>query len=512
MRILTSDAMRAVDRAAIEELGIPGLVLMENAAIGVVDALSERFAEARRVVILCGAGNNGGDGLAVARQLAARGFAPEIGLLAGGRRLSADCETQREICRRMGLWMQELPDSAAARALLVGADLIVDALFGTGLDRPLAGLFAEAVDAVNASGVPVLAVDLPSGLDASRTRPIGPHVRATLTVTFAAPKIATIFAPASEAVGELVVTDLGISPALIENAPGGLHLLTAEELATFVIARSPEAHKGDFGHALLVAGSFGKSGAAALAARAAVRAGAGLVTVATPADALPLVAAAALESMTVALAAGPDGLDPACVAALTQAAIGKRALGIGPGLGTAEGTVSAVRAFVLASELPLVLDADGLNAFAGDAAALASRRGPTLLTPHPGELARLLGVTAAEIQDDRLGWARRAAVLTGAIVVLKGHLTLIADPAGDTFVNPTGNPGMASGGSGDVLTGVLAALLAQGYEPLAAAELGVYLHGLAGDLAAADIGAVGLRASDLVERLPRALAQVAAGE
>lgn len=508
--------MRAVDRAAIEQLGIPSLVLMENAAIGVVDALGERFPEAARVVILCGPGNNGGDGLAVARQLVARGHAPEVGLLFGGKTPSVDCAAQLEICRQSGLWIRELASDREVAALCAEGDLIVDALFGTGLDRPLEGFFAEAVDAINASGREVLAVDLPSGLDASRQRPIGPHVAADLTVTFALPKWAHIFPPARDAVGDLVVTDLGIPPSLLESATEGiepgLHLLTAEDLSPFLVPRAAASNKGDFGHVLLVAGSLGKSGAAVLAARAAARSGAGLVSVAVPDAILSIVAAGSIESMTLALPSVLGALGSAAGATLLGLAVGKRALGVGPGLGTSPETVAAVRAFVLACPLPLVLDADGLNAFADDAAALRARPGPTLLTPHPGELGRLLGISAAAVQEDRLAAVRRAAQITGAIVLLKGHLSLVAAPGGEVFVNPTGNPAMATGGSGDVLTGVLTALLGQGYEALAAAQLGVYLHGLAGDLAAEGIGGGalgGLIASDVVEVLPRAFTQLA---
>jgi NAD(P)H-hydrate epimerase len=511
--VLDAAAMRAVDRAAIEELGILGLVLMENAAIGVADAIGERFAAAHDVAILCGPGNNGGDGLAVARQLAARGHRPRVGLAFGGRAPSSDCAAQLAIVRRMALDVVEIAEVAALGGVLGGADLVVDALFGTGLDRALEGFYADAIGEIarrRGAGAPVLAVDLPSGLDASRARPIGPHVVADLTVTFAAPKIAHVLTPASAACGEVVVADLGIPPELVENAEGGVWLLVAEELATYLVPRPAEALKGAFGHALLVAGAADKSGAAVLAARAAVRGGAGLVTVATSASAQALVAVGSLESMTVALPGEGQGLAREASDILEATLRGKRALAVGPGLGVAPGTIAVVRRLVLSSELPLVLDADGLNAFAGDGAALAARRGPSILTPHPGELARLLGETVDGVEADRLAAAERAARTTGAIVVLKGHDTLIATPAGEVFINPTGNPGMASGGSGDVLTGFLVALLAQGYEPLAAAQLGVFVHGAAGDLAAAEIGPVGLRARDLVERLPRALAALAA--
>lgn len=517
MRILTAEQMRTVDRMAIEEIGIPSMVLMENAALGVVEAIAEplaatRRAEVRRVAIFCGPGNNGGDGLAIARQLDGRGYSCAVFLVLRGAEPRGDAGLQLAILERLGLEIVRLgpeTDLAPAIAAAAAADLIVDALFGTGLERPLEGHYAALVEALDALAVPRLAVDLPSGLDASRAAPIGPHLRADLTVTFAAPKIAHVFAPASAAVGELVIADLGFSSALVEAAPGDLHLLVAEELAAVLFARRAESHKGDHGHALIVAGSPGKSGAAILAARAAVRAGAGLVTAAVPAPLLEVVDGGSLESMTLGLAATAEGtLARAAVAQVLEAAEGKQAVALGPGLGPGSETAAAIRELVLALPLPLVLDADGLNAFSGRAGELRGRPAPTVLTPHPGEMARLLGTTSAEVQADRLGAARRGAELTGAVVVLKGSQSLIAEPGGALAVNPTGNPGMASGGTGDVLSGVLAGLLAQGYEPVIAARLGVFLHGLAGDLAAETTGFEALAASDLITSLGAAFARL----
>ncbi|HYG62528.1 MAG TPA: NAD(P)H-hydrate dehydratase [Thermoanaerobaculia bacterium] len=523
MRILTAEAMREVDRAAIEELGIPGLVLMENAAIGVVDAIGEVYPEADSAAIFCGPGNNGGDGLAVARHLAARGYGVEVFLVSGrGRpvRLAGDAGTQLDICRKLELPIRELaPGDGLAPALAVAREsgLVVDALFGTGLGRPLEGIFAELVRALNELPVPRVAVDLPSGLSGSRTDVFGPCLRADLTVTFAAPKLAHVFPPAAGWVGELIVTDLGFPPALIERVTeegGPVHLLTAEELAGLVPGREAATHKGDYGHALIVAGSPGKAGAAILACRSAVRVGTGLVTAAVPEPILDVVDLGSIESMTLPLPAGPAGqMAEEAAAAVLAAAEGKDALAMGPGLGNdPEGAAPAVRRIAAQCPLPLVLDADGLNAFAGRAAELAGRPGPTVLTPHPGEMGRLLGIATAEVQADRIAAARRAAAATGAIAVLKGHLTLVAAPDGEVWVNPTGNPGMASGGTGDVLTGLIAGLLAQGLDPLDAARLGVYLHGLAGDAAAARRGEPALAAGDLIDALPEAFARLAGRE
>jgi NAD(P)H-hydrate epimerase len=518
MRILTAEAMREVDRAAIEDLGIPSLVLMENAAIGVVEAIGEAFADAGSAAIFCGPGNNGGDGLAIARHLSVRGWDVRIFLITGGRELSADAGVQLGICRKAELPVVEIGSERDLRGVLEAAvecEVLVDALFGTGLTRPLDGLFARAVEAINRLHLPIVAVDLPSGLSASESQPIGPHVVAALTVTFAAPKVAHVFPPAAEAVGEMVVTDLGIPPKLVddlEEEAGDLHLLMGEELAELIPEREASSHKGDYGHALIVAGSPGKAGACILAARAAVRAGAGLVTAAVPEPILQTVDLGSIESMTLSLPAAASGqLAERAADVVLEAAEGKAVLALGPGLGQDPSTMAAIRRIVLDCPLPLVLDADGLNAFAGRAGELAGRRAETILTPHPGELGRLLGISTARVQEDRIGAARGAAEETGAIVVLKGNLSLIASGTA-VFVNPTGNPGMATGGAGDVLTGLIAGLVAQGLDALDATVLAVYLHGLAGDLAVSRLGELPLAASDLIEILPAAFAALKKGE
>jgi NAD(P)H-hydrate epimerase len=517
VKVLTAEAMRALDQRAIREIGIPGPVLMENAALGVVEAIFERYPKASSAAIFCGPGNNGGDGLAVARRLDARGFEVLIFLVLGGRELSGDAATQLAICRQLELSIEDVGPTSDLPAALDRAsrcDLMVDALFGTGLDRPLEGFPAQLVEALGETGKPIVAVDVPSGLSGSRADLFGPHVNADLTVTFAAPKIPHVLSPAAEACGTLAIAELGFPSWLIDEAQGDLFLMTPEDLAPLLPRRAADAHKGSAGHALLVAGSPGKAGAAILAARAAVRGGAGLVTVAVPEPILPTVDLGSLESMTLAVQANEEGeLGTGAADAALAASDGKNALAIGPGLGQSAAAREQIRRIALEAGLPFVLDADGLNAFAGSAADLIGRRSPAILTPHPGELGRLLGVSAAEVQSDRLTAVRRAAAETGAIVVLKGHRTLIASEAG-VWINPTGNPGMATGGAGDVLTGLLAALLAQGLEPLDAARLGVYLHGLAGDLAFDQVGTedpelAKLTASDLIDHLPAATRRLA---
>jgi hydroxyethylthiazole kinase-like uncharacterized protein yjeF len=503
MRVLTAAESRAADRRAIEELGIAPLVLMENAALGVTDALGERFPEARRVAVVCGPGNNGGDGLAIARQLATRGYEVDVRLARLGRSLSADCAAQLASVRALGLAIEELDEAAIAGepGRWATADLVVDALFGTGLARPLAGGFAALAEALAGCPRPVVAVDLPSGLDADASVAVGPAARAELTVTFGALKPAHVLAPACDRCGEIVVADLGV-PLDAGPGPGSLHLLTGEELAAAIAPRAADAHKGAFGHLLLVAGSRGKAGAAVLAARAAVAGGAGLTTVAAPAELLAALVAGCPEAMAVPLPASASGaLSLAALDALLAAAAERTTLAVGPGLGREDETGEVVRRLALSSDRPLVLDADGLFAFADRSEELAGRRAATVLTPHPGELARLLGRDTAAVQSDRLGAAREAARRSGAVVVLKGRRTIVAAPDGEAWVNETGNPGMASGGSGDVLTGLAAARLAQGEVPEFAAALSVHWHGLAGDLALARLGGPAVPASELVSSL-----------
>lgn len=509
MKIFTSEAMREVDRRAIEDIGIPSLVLMENAAIGVVDALAAEYPEASSAAVFCGPGNNGGDGLAVARHLNSRGYRVEVFVIPG-RGLTEDAATQLSICRNLGLVVVDADARAVARAAVtVEADVLIDALLGTGLARPLEDGLAELVETLNSRSAPRVAVDLPTGLSGSHREVPGPHLRADLTVAFAAPKIAHVFPPAADSVGKVVVADLGfhsgLLAGLIADTSGELDLLQASELAPILLPRRPGSHKGDYGHVLVLAGSIGKTGAAVLTAQAAVRSGAGLVTTATPSPVVDVVDAGSIESMSLPLPVAADGgLSEAAAAEIDAALAGKDVLAAGPGLGTAVSTVALLRSVLPEAAVPLVLDADGLNAFAGRLADLASRSAETVLTPHPGELGRLLGVETAKVEEDRLAAVSAAAAASGAVVVLKGHLTLIAEPEGGVSVNSTGNPGMATGGSGDVLTGVIAGLIAQGYDAAAAARLGVFVHGLAGDLAAEETGEVSLAAGDLAEKLSTA--------
>lgn len=513
MRILSADAMREVDRKAIEDIGIPSLVLMENAARGVVDVLLDLEGDAPigSVAIFSGPGNNGGDGLAIARHLDIRGIEAVVFLVSFGKELKGDPAVQRSVCEAQGISVFDVEAEEGLEHALAFAretDWIVDALFGTGLSRALEDFVADVVEGLNELPVPILAVDLPSGLNGTRTDVFGPRVEADVTVTLGALKPATVLPPAADAVGELRVADLGVPPHLFEEvheAEGRLELLTEVEMAGLLGVRDPSSHKGSFGHGVVVAGSPGKAGAAILTLRGAVRAGIGLVTAVVPESLVPVVDGGSLESMTLAFTDVEDVL---------EFLDDKMACAVGPGLGRDETTRETIRRLVLEAPIPVVLDADGINAFAGRAEELRQRTAPTILTPHPGEMGRLLGLSSSDVQADRIAVVRKAVRATGAVVVLKGHLSLIGAPADadgdavDVSVCPTGNPGMATGGSGDVLTGVILGLLGQVDRPVDAARLGVYLHGVAGDLAVEETGERSLAAGDLVDWMGRAMERV----
>lgn len=516
MRVLTAAQMREADRRAIEDIGIPSLVLMENAGRAVAAAMDEAFDDlaAARVAILAGRGNNGGDGFVVARVLHARGTDVSVFVVGGREAVRGDARVNLGILDRLGLAPAEIATEAdwrRHRPDILGADLVVDALFGTGLTTPLSGLHADVVADLNDADVPVVAVDLPSGMSADACGPIGPHIAATLTVTLGAPKLPLVVPPTEGDAGNVVVADIGIPAAIVQALDGPvLRTLDADDLRPRLPLRPDDAHKGTFGHVLIVAGSRGRTGAAALAGRGALRSGAGLVSVATPASCLPTVAALGAEYMTIAL----DDDDGACTASALRTVLDAPGdvLAIGPGLGTGDGAVALVRGVLEESRRPLVLDADAITILARLPEAWhAHGDRPVVITPHPGELARLAGVSTADIQRDRVAAARATAARHGVWVVLKGHRTVIATPEGHVSINTTGNPGMATGGSGDVLTGMVAAWLAQVKDPEAAGQIAVYLHGLAGDLAALALSETAMTAGDLLDHLGPATRMLAGG-
>ena len=521
MRILNSAQVREADRRTIDEIGIPSLVLMENAGRQVVAAMEAMHGELldRQVAVLCGHGNNGGDGFVVARTLMQRGVSVSVFLMGRVADVRGDARVNLEILGRLGVTVVEIGDSQAWElhfSEVRDCSIIVDAIFGTGLNAPVSGLIESVIADVNAAGITVVSIDVPSGLSADAVEPIGESIEADTTVTLGAPKLPLVLPPGETRAGDVVIADIGIPAEVIDSLEGPrIALLTRHSMRELVTPRVPESHKGDYGRVLIVAGSRGKTGAAHLAAVGALRSGAGLVTVATPASCQAVVATMGPEYMTEAIgeiAGSPGesaGIDPDDVERVLEMA--RDVIAVGPGLGQASATRRFITALVDRATMPLVIDADGLNAFSENPDRLAGREGrDVIITPHPGEMARLVGMSTDEVQASRLEIARNFAVAHHVYVVLKGHRTLIATPDERTFINPTGNPGMATGGTGDVLTGMIAAWLAQLLDAEAACKVAVYLHGMAGDLAEADEGEVAMTSTDLAGHIGDAILELTA--
>ncbi|HET9706211.1 MAG TPA: NAD(P)H-hydrate dehydratase [Vicinamibacterales bacterium] len=516
MRILNAEQMREADRRTIQDIGIASLVLMENAgrqAVAAIESLYPDLAE-RQIAIVCGKGNNGGDGFVIARTLQQRGFDVSVFVIGSAAEIKGDARVNLEILSRIGQDVVEVTDETAWElhgAEVTGHDLIVDAIFGTGLATPLSGFHQTVVADINDAGVPVVAIDIPSGMSADTADVIGDCIDATVTVTLGAPKLPLVLPPAEMKAGEVVIADIGIPAGVIDQLEGPrIDLLTRDRMRTLIPPRAPDAHKGDFGRVLVVAGSMGKAGAAVLCAQGAMRAGAGLVTVASPRSCQPTIAAHAAEYMT-------EGLDETADGTVGRGAV-ERVLAIdadvivaGPGLGRGDAVRAFARELLDRHEGPLVLDADALNAFADEPALLVGREGRDLIiTPHPGEMARLVGCSVDDLQADRIGIAADFAKRHKLYVVLKGYRTLVVTPDERVFVNPTGCPGMATGGTGDVLAGMIGAWLAQLLDAEAACTLAVYLHGSAGELADADSGEVAMTAGDLIDHIGDAILEVSA--
>ena len=510
MKITSAAEMREIDRITTEKFGVPSLDLMEHAGTAVADFALQHYPKAQKVGVVCGKGNNGGDGFVAARKLREAGKQVRVLLLADPAELRGDAG---EMFRRMqiepiiALNAEELRDRGRE---VFGSDLLLDAILGTGFRPPVSGLYADAIATMNSSSSPVIAVDTPSGADADAMAPdtASLRARAEAVVTFTEPRPAHVFAELTT--GETEVAPIG-SPEEAIVSTLGLNVITPRDFAEFLAPREPEGQKGIYGHALIVGGSFGKSGAAAMAGVACLRSGVGLATVATPRSVLPTVASYAPELMTEPVAGSDSGTITAeAVAQLDPLLKAMNVVAVGPGISRNPETVSFVQQFVPQCPKPLVIDADGLNAFAGNTGGLNGGKRFLVLTPHPGEMARLTGKTVKDVQADRIGIARAFAKQHQCVLVLKGHRTLVATPDGTVWVNVTGNPGMATGGAGDVLTGMIAGLLAQAHamkSPEAnvkAVIASVYLHGLAGDVAAERMGESSLIATDIIAGLPEA--------
>jgi len=515
MIVVTAAEMRELDRLTIERYGVPSLTLMERAGEAITATIVQRFgAVAKRgVLVVAGKGNNGGDGFVTARLLKKQRISCEVALLARAGELSPDAQQNLRAFAQLKGKVTEIPsdrlDLLSER--LKKNRLLVDAILGTGTKNEVRGTFAEAIALMNASGLPIVAVDIPSGLDSDRGVPLGAAIRAETTVALGFAKLGEVIHPGLDHVGELAVADIGIDERAVAAVRPPTELLEREIVRRLVPRRRADTHKGSYGHVVVIAGSRGKTGAAVLACRAAMRGGAGLVTLAAPRSLNSIFASALVEVMTEPL--GDDrrdeieSLSDSQWAALLER---KSALLFGPGIGVSDATRNGLRWLLRNLDMPWVIDADGLNNLALDLHRLRRARSAPILTPHPGEMARLIGKDTAAVQEDRVGIARAFAVDHRCHLVLKGARTVIATPEGKVFVNPTGNAGMASAGMGDVLAGLLVALLGQGLSTEDAMKLGVYLHGFVGDRVTAVNGQIGLIASDIIDGLPTGLGALAA--
>lgn len=518
MWLVTPEQMQELDRRTIHDAKIPGTTLMERAGTGVVTHLLQHFGspKGKKVVVCCGKGNNGGDGLVVARLLLSKGANLKVILMAPYQELSKDAKTMYRRLTKKAKPSQVLvrPSQEILESLTQDAHILIDGLLGTGLSSSLRDPYATAITAMNASHAYTVAVDIPSGLDSQTGAILGTAVKADLTVTFGCPKIGLYVGDAIDQVGHIEVVDIGIPDEYVQGLDPQTQLLTHELIRPLIPPRRASAHKGTFGHVGIVAGSPGKAGAPAMAALGALRAGTGLVTVGTPQSVAPIVESKLLEIMTMALPETPEHLlGFESYPALVGFCHDKSALAFGPGLGVSSSTTKLLSHLLPQLDVPCVLDADALNNLVSHLDSFSGMKQTPVLTPHPGEMARLLPHASSKtINDDRIGVARTFATTHRVILVLKGANTVIANTHGQIAICPIGNPGMASAGMGDVLTGMIAGLLAQGLPPWDAARTGVYLHALAGDLAAMTIGEPGLIASDVISAIPHALLQVMFGD
>lgn len=514
MKVVTAHTMQELDRRAINEYGIPGRELMESAGRGCAEHILSAYGGRPNIsaVILAGKGNNGGDGYVIARHLLEKGWQVRVIVMTRREEIIGDALINLVLLPDEVLSFCPDTGELAARHHddLQRATVVVDALLGTGLKSDLKGVYLEAVSAINAAPGKVVAVDIPTGVHGTTGRILGQAVQADLTISFGFAKLGQLLYPGAQQTGRLVVIDIGIPPRLMAEVVG-YDYLNEKAMAPLVQPRDRQAHKGTFGHSLIIAGSTGKSGAAALAANSAVRSGAGLVTLAAPEKINPILEIKTTEAMTVALPdAGCGYLNESHAPLIEQLLTGKNTVALGPGIDRQSTTISLVQHLVETIKLPLVIDADGLNALAEDVSVLKRKQSADIvLTPHPGEMARLLGTALPDMAAVRISVAQEFARTYGVYVVLKGAHTIIAAPNGQAAINGSGNPGMASGGMGDVLTGVITALLGQGYATWQACTLGVFVHGLAGDMVANEKGEIGMNASDVIEMLPQAFNRLA---
>jgi NAD(P)H-hydrate epimerase len=515
MYLVTANEMQEMDRQTIESFGLPGRVLMENAARGATRFLLEQFKSLanKKVAVVAGLGNNGGDGFVMARYLAQKGIRVSVYLLSQSHKVRGDAAANLKLLSPLNIPVIEIPDQesfSVHKTAMRHHHIWVDAILGTGLKSDVKGFFKEIIDFINNSNKPVFAVDIPSGLNSDTGQPCGVCIRANATATFAFAKTGHILFPGAIYTGNLEIVDIGVPTHIADNVRPLQFLLTPDLIHTVFQPRPPDVHKGHFGHLLVIAGSPGKTGAAAMTAISAMRTGAGLVTLGIPASLNAILETQVIEAMTHPLPETGDGiLGEVSFNKIMDLLADKKCLTIGPGIGTALETKTLVHRLIKDSTKPIVVDADGLNSLVGHTEILTNLNVPVILTPHPGEMARLIDTTSGDVQKDRIGCARNFAENFNTHLVLKGARTVIAHPDGRVFINPTGNSGMASGGMGDVLTGIIAGFISQGHSPELAAHAGVYLHGAVADSLAENSGPFGYLATEVMNAIPEQIKKMA---
>jgi NAD(P)H-hydrate epimerase len=518
MRVVTAEEMRSIDVRTIEEYGVPGVVLMERAGLAVVSKIKEIFGR-KRVFVVSGSGNNGGDGLVVAKNLFEEGWDVRVFLTSNPEDIKGDALLQYKIAKKYGVPIFPVKQLLTHHSSLITKhSIFVDALLGTGLSKDVTGLLLKVIQLINKIKLPVIAVDIPSGISSDNGQIMGEAIKADYTVTFGLAKRGHFLHPGAQYTGQLFIEDIGFPSELLTSNNLNVSELTEQEVACLLPVRKKYAHKGNYGHVLIIAGSRGKTGAAFMAARACLRSGAGLVTIGVPETLADVFQTRVTEEMALVLPDRGDGTLAEKASGVILDFVERNAdvIAVGPGIGVSADTSIILKSLIQHSTAPLVIDADGINSLQGDRKILSKSKAPIILTPHPGEMARLLqrrvreGVKAlisdllTEIERDRINTAISFAMETKTHLVLKGVPTIIAEPNGNAYINSTGNPGMATAGTGDVLTGMISGFLGQGLKPRDASILGVYTHGLAGDIAASKKGFYSLIATDIIEKLPAA--------
>lgn len=512
LKVVTAKEMQNIDRKAIKKYNIPGVVLMENAGIRVVEVLEELYDDLidKKIAVFAGKGNNGGDGFVVARHLTNKGINTKVFLLTSRSKVSGDAKLNLNIILKMGIDIEELSDKKDIRRLrskIDSFDIIVDAILGTGLISEVKGYYKNIISMINEFQKKVISIDIPSGLSSDTGEILGEHIKSDITVTFGLPKRGHLLYPSAKSVGELRVVDISIPKNIIDEENIKVNLLDEEDIRKILGPREADAHKGTYGHTLIVAGSLGKSGAATLAGLGALRSGAGLVTLALPKSLCRSAASSFIELMTYPLPETEEGtISEKAVDYIIEKSNQVEAVVIGPGITTHPKTVNFLIEMLKKLSTPVLIDADGINDLAIHGPDILKKiESPLILTPHPGEMARLTKTSVGDIQKDRLNTAADFSKKYGVFLALKGARTVISDPKGNLYINPTGNPGMATAGSGDILSGIIAGFIAQGIEPLDALKAGVYLHGFAADIATISKGEAALITGDILDALPEAM-------